>query len=163
MIRIAEKRDLPAIGEIYNYQILNGTATFDTVVKDEEYFTELFNSHSGRYRLLVYEENGVVAGYASLSVYNKRGAFNGTSEISVYVGEGYRGRGIGKALVKEILRQAEEEKLFKVIISQITSKNAISKKLHEDMGFVFCGSLKGVGEKFSESLDLDLYEYFIGE
>lgn len=158
MIRRAEQSDLKQIGEIYNYEILNGTSTFDTETKDEKYFLEWFKAHEGKYRIIVYEKDKVILGYASLSVYNARGAFSATSEISVYVKKNSRGKGIGTALMSEILREAKNENSFSAIISQITGDNIVSRLLHETFGFQFVGRLKKVGFKFGKPLDLDIYQ-----
>lgn len=158
MIRRALKSDLEQIGEIYNYEVLNGTSTFDTVTKDEKYFLDWFKAHDGGYRIIVYEKDDVILGYASLSVYNPRGAFSPASEISVYVKNDSRGKGIGTELMREILREAKNDDSFSVIVSQISGENAASRALHESFGFQFVGRLKKVGLKFGRPLDLDIYQ-----
>lgn len=64
MIRKAEKRDIPALRDIYNDAILHTTATFDTEVKDMENRNAWFAEHTGRYIIYVYEEAEKVAGYS---------------------------------------------------------------------------------------------------
>lgn len=161
MIRLAREEDIPALTEIYNYEILNGVATFDVEKKTYEDRLSWFKAHGGKYRLIVSEENGVVEGYASLSPYHPRKAFECTAEISVYIGKEYRGRGIGKALAKEIMFAAEKEKNFVSIVSQIESSNAVSKRLHEELGFEYVGTLKDAGIKFGKRLSLDIYQYML--
>lgn len=161
MIRPAEERDVSSLMAIYNYEVLNGLATFDTRVKTYDERLSWFNAHSGKYRLSVYEEGGAVLGYASLSPYNERGAFSHTAEISVYVERNSRGKGIGKALMAEILSEAERDGEFSVVISQITAGNTVSRNLHAALGFKYAGTLDGVGFKFGKRLSLEIYEYFI--
>jgi len=64
-IRPATRADLARLTEIYNYYIVNTPVTFDiepyTVEQREGWFSQF---GTGRYRLLVAEENGVIAGYA---------------------------------------------------------------------------------------------------
>ncbi len=161
MIRLANEGDIPALRDIYNYEILNNTATFDCDEKSYGDRVKWFNEHRGKYRLLVWDEDGTVGGYATLSVYNVRRAFFKTAEISVYIKKDFQGRGIGFALSEELLREAKEEKLFSTVVSQVTSDNFISKKLHKKLGFEYVGTLKDVGEKFGRSLSLDIYEYYL--
>jgi len=145
--------------EIYNYEVLNGVATFDTEVKTYSDRLDWFNAHSGKYRLIVSEEKDSVQGYASLSPYHQRKAFFPTAEISVYVDKDCRGRGVGKALMRAILSIAKEEKSFAAIVAQIASENAVSKRMHEEFGFKYVGTLSDVGVKFGRFLSLDIYEY----
>lgn len=159
MIRLAEERDVESLMEIYNYEVLNGVSTFDTEVKTYDERLCWFKAHADKYRLIVSEENGKTLGYASLSPYNLRGAFYPTAEISVYVDKNCRGRGVGKALMRRMLSIAKEEKSFSTILAQITSENAVSKRLHEELGFKYVGTLNDVGFKFNRFLSLDIYEY----
>ena len=53
MIRKATVLDLPAVKEIYNYAVLNTTATYDINSKDDKYFVDMLNEHTGKYLLSV--------------------------------------------------------------------------------------------------------------
>lgn len=158
MIRKAELRDIPELMEIYNDAILNTTATFDTEVKDYENRLAWFREHEGKYRLLVKELDGRIAGYASLSRYRDRKAFDAAVEISVYIHKDYRGRKVGQELMKEILAFAKECQDIETVISLITSNNAVSIYLHEKFGFSFCGQIQNAGNKFGEKLSLNAYQ-----
>jgi phosphinothricin acetyltransferase len=65
-IRPAMESDLPRLTEIYNYYVTTTPVTFDvepyTVEQRKLWFSQF--GESGRYRLMVAEENGVVLGYA---------------------------------------------------------------------------------------------------
>lgn len=159
MIRLAEEGDVKSLMEIYNYEVLNGTSTFDTEAKTYSERLKWFSAHTGKYRLIVSEENGIALGYASLSQYHPRKAFFPTAEISVYVNKNCRGRGVGKELMRGILSVAKKEKSFATIVAQITSENAVSKRLHEEFGFKYVGTINDVGFKFNRFLSLDIYEY----
>ena len=106
MIRTAVEADIPELMNIYNDAILHTTATFDTESKDMEERRAWFAEHTGRHILLVYETEGCVAGYASLSRYRDRRAFDVAVELSVYISEQYRGQGIGSRLMEAILSHA---------------------------------------------------------
>jgi len=86
IIRKANLRDLEAITKIYNYAVLNLTATFDEEPKDWEERKEWFSSHQDpRYPLIVAEEKGDIVGWGSISPFRPRKAYRFSGETSVYV------------------------------------------------------------------------------
>lgn len=68
-----------------------------------------------------------------------------------------RGLGLGKILLREIIKKAEEQD-YHVIVGAIDASNVVSKQLHEKEGFEFCGFIKQSGYKFGKWLDLALYQ-----
>lgn len=158
MIRKAELKDIPELMEIYNEAILNTTATFDTEVKDYENRAAWFYEHTGKYRLIVKESEGRIAGYASLSRYRDRKAFDAAVEISIYIHKAYRGCHVGQELMKELLTFAKDCTEIETVIALITSNNAASIHLHEKFGFSYCGQFQNVGNKFGEKLSLNAYQ-----
>lgn len=46
MIRKATVLDLPAVKEIYNYAVLNTTATYDINPRDDKYFADMLSEHT---------------------------------------------------------------------------------------------------------------------
>ena len=99
-IRTAERRDLSAMLDIYNYEVKNGTATFDVEPRAGAAGEAWFAAHNtGNHPLLVAEEDGKVLGYASLSPYRDFDAYLQTVELSIYVAPESRGRGIASALM----------------------------------------------------------------
>ena len=100
LIRTAEIQDLPALLEIYNYEVVNGTATFDTEPKTLEQREEWFYAHNiDNYPLIVAEMDGQAVGYASLSQFRPKDAYRTTVELSIYIAPQYRGRGIANRLM----------------------------------------------------------------
>lgn len=158
MIRKAEIRDIPALMDIYNDAILHTTATFDTEIKDMENRLAWFEEHTGRYVIYVYEKDGVVVGYASLSRYRDRRAFDPAVEISIYIHKDYRGCGIGRELMEQTLAYAEQCPEIGTVISLITSENETSIHLHEVFGFTYCGQIRNAGVKFGKTLSLNAYQ-----
>lgn len=158
MIRRAELKDIPELMAIYNDAILHTTATFDTEVKDEENRRAWFLEHTGRYVIFVYEEEGAVAGYASLSRYRDRKAFDSAVEISIYIHGEHRGRGIGRKLMEKLLDFAANTPEIETVISLITSENEVSIHLHDNFGFSYCGQIRNAGIKFGKKLSLNAYQ-----
>jgi L-amino acid N-acyltransferase YncA len=159
-IRKANDSDLARITDIYNWAVENTTASFDINSHTIEQRAEWFAEHDERHPLIVYEYEGKVVGYASLSEFRSKEAYKSTCEMSVYVDHEYHNRGIGKELIEEIIKLGKDNG-FHVIISVISADNNISIKIHQKFGFVLCGDIKQVAYKFGRYLDCLFYQLFI--
>lgn len=159
-IRKAEISDLERITNIYNWAVENTTASFDIKSQTIEQRAQWFKKHDERHPLIVYELEGKVVGYASLSEYRIKEGYNRTCELSVYVDPQYHNNGIGTKLIKNMV-QLGREKGFHVIISGICADNYSSIKIHEKLGFELCGNMKAVGYKFGKYLDCLFYQLII--
>ena len=162
IIRDAIPADLPALLDIYNSEVENGTATFDINKKTLDQWNDWYEEHTcGNKFVLTAEADGRAVGYASLSRYRAKEAYAATTELSVYVHEYYRGRGIATALIGETIKKARENGNVHTIISVITGGNEASIHLHEKLGFVHCGTIRQVGVKFGRLLDIDNFQIII--
>lgn len=157
MIRKATVLDLPAVKEIYNYAVLNTTATYDINPRDDKYFANMLSEHTGKYLLAVYEDNGDIIGYVALSRFSRRDAYDITAELSVYVKADCQNKHIGTQLMEYALSYAQTENRFLTIVSLITSDNEHSIYLHKKFGFEFGGKIKNAGFKFNRMLGVDIY------
>lgn len=157
MIRKATEHDLSAIKDIYNYAVLNTTATYDINPRDDKYFADMLSEHTGKYLLAVYEDNGDIIGYVALSQFSRRDAYDITAELSVYVKADCQNKHIGIQLMEYALSYAQTENRFLTIVSLITSDNEHSIYLHKKFGFEFGGKIKNAGFKFNRMLGVDIY------
>jgi L-amino acid N-acyltransferase YncA len=159
LVRRFRDEDLDGVFAIYDYEVLHGTATFDTEVYDSGARARWMKRHaSARYPALVAQSaDGVVLGWATLSPYSDRRAYARVSESSVYVHRGHQGRGIGRALLVSLIATAKEVGLS-VLLARVTSESAVSLALHEAVGFQRVGTMRRVGEKFGRILDVVLLE-----
>lgn len=161
-IRPAAEGDLPALTEIYNYEVLNGVATLDLQPKDLADRKKWLEAHNVKnHPLIVCEREGVVAGYASLSPYREKEAYCATVELSVYVHPDHRRQGVAMALMEAILTMAREDANTHNVVSVITAGNEASLKLHQRFGFTYCGCIPQVGVKFGRSLDIVNYSLIV--
>lgn len=161
-IRKARREDLRELLDIYNYEVLNGVATFDLNPKSMEEWEKWYTAHNvGNHPLIVAVYDGHVAGYASLSSYREKEAYRSTVELSVYVSPVYRRRGVAAALMKEILELARQDESIHMVVSVITSGNEASEKLHRRFGFSFCGTIHDMGFKMGEYRSIDNYELMV--
>ncbi|MBL0922677.1 MAG: N-acetyltransferase family protein [Phycisphaerales bacterium] len=157
-VRDARVSDLPAIFAIYNEQVLHGTATFDTEVKelprDEAWLTARDLS---RHPVIVAELDGRVAAWGSLSQWSARCAYARAAEESVYVHEDFRGRGLGRVVLEALIERGRRAGLG-VLLARIAEGNPASIALHERVGFRRIGTMRRVGEKFGRILDVELMD-----
>jgi len=156
-IRKAIYTDVPAITGIYNEAILTTTATFDTEPKTTAAQRKWFKAHGPKNPILVAVEAGKVIGWASLSEYSDRCAYSGTAELSLYVKEKFRNRGIGRKLMQAVLEEGKKAGLH-TVISRIAGGNDVSIHLHRQFDFADIGTMKEVGNKFGQLLDVSLMQ-----
>lgn len=161
-IRIAQEGDVPYLLDIYNYEVLHGEATFDINPRTLSERLDWYYAHNvGNHPLIVAVEDGHAVGYACLSPYRVKEAYAATVELSVYVHKDYRKRGIARKLMLHILSMAREDKRIHTVISVITGGNQASVHLHEELGFLHCGTIKEVGVKFGKYLDIENYQMMV--
>ena len=154
-IRVARREDLQQLLDIYNYEVVHGVATLDLQPKSLEEWGRWFDAHNIKnHPLLVAEQAGRVAGYASLSPYRSKEAYRSTVELSIYIGPDFRRQGVATALMEAILREARQDPETHTVVSVITDGNEASRKLHEKFGFTYCGAIREVGMKFGRYLDI---------
>jgi len=160
-IRMATEADLPAITAIYNEAVRTTTATFDTVEKTTDDRRAWLAGHDGRHPVIVAQLDGAVVGWGSLSRWSDRAAYDGTCENSVYVDASSRGKGVGQALLQELVAIARAEGLH-TVIARIADGNPASLRLHERAGFAHIGTMRQVGRKFGKLIDVHMYQLIIG-
>ena len=154
-IRAAERRDLARITEIYNYYVLNTPVTFDveaySVERREAWFAQF--SVTGRHRLLVAEEDGVVMGYAGTTRFRPKAAYETTVETTIYCAQEAAGRGIGRRLYAELFEMLKGEDIHR-FVAGYALPNAASEALHRRFGFKVVGVFSENGRKFGKYWDV---------
>jgi phosphinothricin acetyltransferase len=121
--------------------------------------TGWFQAHAdtGRHRLLVADEEGLVLGYASTSRFRDRAAYDTTVEASIYCAPEAVGRGIGSALYCELFAAIAREDINRVVAG-ITLPNDASVALHRSFGFAQVGVFSQNGRKFDRYWDVAWFE-----
>jgi L-amino acid N-acyltransferase YncA len=155
--RLAVRADLPAITRIYNEAVLTTTATFDTKPQTTRERTAWFCKHGGRYPILVAQIDREVVGWACLSPWSNREAYKITGETSFYVHSKFRGRGIGRKLKMAVIKEARRLG-FRSLIARVADGSETSLHLNRAAGFELVGTLKKVGEKFGQLLDVHILQ-----
>ncbi len=106
---------------------------------------------------LVAREDGRVLGWAALSPYSQRACYRGVAENSIYIAREARGRGIGKTLLEELVREADGAHIW-TIQASILDGNEASVALHEGCGFRIVGVREKLARKRGEWRDVILME-----
>ena len=95
----------------------------------------------------------IVLGFGSLSSFRERSGYSATAENSVYVDRTQRGKGVGRALLAELLVLASAHG-FHSLIARIAGHNETSIGLHRAAGFELVGVEREVGRKHRQWLDV---------
>jgi phosphinothricin acetyltransferase len=151
--RLATLADAESLRQIYNLEVTTSTVTFDLVPRTLEQQEEWLAKRSGAHAVLVAEDDAEVVGFASLSPYRDRAAYSTTVEDSIYIARSHRGRGVGKALLGDLVDVARQHG-FHAMMARIVGGHEASIKLHESVGFTVVGVEKEVGRKFGRWLDV---------
>jgi phosphinothricin acetyltransferase len=153
-IRLAERRDAEAIRAIYNREVTGSTVTFDMVPRTLDEQVQWLDEHAGGHPAVVAEDgDGTVVGFGSLSPYRPRPAYATTVEDSVYVDPAHQGRGVGKAILGELVRRAADHG-FHSVVARIVGGHQASIALHAACGFEPVGVEREIGRKFNRWLDV---------
>ncbi len=156
-LRLATSDDAEAIRQIYNLEVTTSTATFDLVPRSLEEQVAWLAARSGAHAVLVATEGGDVVGFGSLSPWRDRPAYATTVEDSVYGHRDPHGRGVGKAILGELLETATAHG-FHACMARIVGGHEASIALHAACGFEVVGTEREVGRKLGRWLDVVLME-----
>jgi L-amino acid N-acyltransferase YncA len=153
-IREAGENDVHVIAEIYAHHVLYGTGSFEVDPPgEEEMARRMADVVSQGLPYLVAERGGAVVGYAYATLYRTRVAYRFTLEDSVYVHHVHAGRGVGRALLAELIPPCRKWGCRQLVAVIGDSENTASIRLHERAGFQHSGVLRNVGYKFDRWID----------
>ena len=141
IVREMAESDWDDVRRIHAEGIATGNATFETAVPSAQALAEEWMEG----HCWVAEADGVVAGWAALSIVSTRACYRGVAENSVYVGDGYRGRGIGKALMHRQVTEADTAGLW-MLQASVFPENRVSIALHHASGFRTVGVRERIAE-----------------
>ncbi len=154
-VRNAQRADLVRITEIYNHYVLNTPITFDvepyTLERREPWFEQF--AETGRHRLLVAEENGIVVGYVGTTKFRPKAAYETTVETTIYCAPEAVGKNIGKRLYAELFDALQGEDIHRYVAGY-TLPNDASEALHRRFGFKRVGIFSENGRKFGKYWDV---------
>lgn len=161
MIRNVQPDDARRIAEIYNYYIERTIITFEEESVTEGDIRKRIEKITGKqYPYIVYEQDGLVQGYAYLSNWRERSAYDITLETSIYLAHDQMGSGIGSVLYGELIERSKNIGIHS-LIGVISLPNAESQRLHQKFGFSLIGNFKESGKKFGELIDVEFWQLIL--
>ncbi|HZQ82583.1 MAG TPA: GNAT family N-acetyltransferase [Gaiellaceae bacterium] len=143
--------DWPAVAAIYEDGLDIGT--FEEFVPT---WREWDAAHLVWPRLVARDDDAVL-GWAALAPVSQRECYRGVAENSIYVAREARGRGVGRALLEELCREADGARIW-TLQAGILAGNDASVALHERCGFRVVGVRERLARKRGEWRDVILME-----
>ncbi len=134
--------DWPAVRTIYLEGILGGNSTFE---EDAPPWGEWDAAHLKIARLVARADDGSAVGWAALRPVSPRPCYRGVAEVSVYVANKAQHQGIGRALLREIIRVSEDAGIW-TLQGSIFPENHASLKMCEICGFRQVGRRKHIAK-----------------
>lgn len=152
-IREATAADLGAINEIYCHYVVTSTCTFEMEPTTNGERAAWFAEHGQRHPITVAVEGAEILGWGSLSAFKERAGYRFSVEDSVYVRPDRHRRGVGRALLGDLVGRGRTLG-YRCIIAGITADQDASLALHRRLGFEPVAMLRQVGNKFDRWLDV---------
>ena len=163
LVRPAIDDDLTDIAAIYNHEIANSIATFDLEPPTLDYWQEkLRGAHPGDHLLVAVDTDDDVVGYAYSWSYRPRPAYDTTRETSIYLDPSVRGEGIAQALYPKLLETLAESGVH-TAVALVALPNPESERLHLACGFEHVGTMREVGNKFDQWIDVAWYQRMLSD
>jgi L-amino acid N-acyltransferase YncA len=162
-IRPSRDGDVAAIEAIYRHHVLHGVASFEEEPPDPaEMARRRREILARRLPYLVAERDGQVLGYCYASRYRARSCYRFAVEDSIYIDQAETGRGIGRALLAELIGQCAGQGYRQMVAVIGGSDQWPSIRLHRALGFTEAGVLRSVGFKFAGWVDTVLMQRVLG-
>jgi len=163
LIRPSRDEDLDTITRIYGHHVLHGTGTFETTPPSvADMTTRRADVLTKGLPWLVVEDGGDVLGFAYGNWFKPRPAYRFSVEDSIYMAPEAAGKGLGRALLAELLAALERAGVRKVMAVIGDSANAGSIGVHRALGFEPAGVISSCGWKFDRWLDIVLMQKPLG-
>jgi L-amino acid N-acyltransferase YncA len=164
-IREAQDQDMPAIEQIYAHHVRHGFGSFEeTPPALAELVRRRQEIIDKRLPYLVAAaQDGGVLGYAYASPFRPRSAYRFSVEDSVYVAPDAARRGVGRALLGEVIRHCTGLGYRQMIAVIGDSANSGSIGLHQSLGFQRAALLSSIGFKLGRWVDCVMMQRTLGE
>jgi L-amino acid N-acyltransferase YncA len=147
-VRAVAESDWGDVVRIYAEGVATRNATFETAAPT---VAQLKRRWMPEHRWVA-EIDGSVVGWAAITPTSTRDAYRGVGETSVYVGDGHRGRGVGKALIHRQVNAADADGLW-TLQTSVFPENRASIALHHSAGFRTLGVRDRIGRLDGEWRD----------
>lgn len=152
-VRVATAGDAAAVAAIYEPYVLHTAVSFEETPPPPDEMASRIAGTLRTHPFLVFEQDGLVVGYAYAGPHGARPAYRWSANVSVYVSDGVHRQGVGRHLYTvliDLLRSQGMHSLF----AGIALPNDESVGLHEALGFAHLGTYREVGFKFGRWHDV---------
>lgn len=156
-IRLARRVDAEAINAIQNYYVVQSTATFHTEPLKLEERLAWLEKRSPAHPVTVAQTDEEIVGWGALEIFRGRPAYRHTAEFSVYVHHSRHQRGIGRAIVADLVTRARDLQ-YHALVGGCCSESTPIIALLETLGFERVAHFREVGRKFDRWLDVVFLE-----
>jgi phosphinothricin acetyltransferase len=160
MIRSCQPADAAAVAAIYNYFVTDTVVTFEETPVTVGEMARRIEELGRHWPWIVFEEHGVIAGYAYATDWKARSAYRFSVETTVYVAASHQRRGIGARLYGALLVRAKEAGAH-TVVGCIALPNTASVALHEKLGFEKVGQFREVGFKLGRWVDVGYWQLML--
>jgi phosphinothricin acetyltransferase len=163
LIRPSCDEDVAAITAIYGHHVLHGIASFEEVAPSpEEMARRRAELVTRGCPYVVAERDGKIVGYCYAGPYWARVGYRFSLEDSIYIDPAEVGRGIGRALLAEVIERSTELGYRQMVAVIGGSETLPSIRLHAALGFAHVGVLTAIGFKFGRWVDSVLMQRPLG-
>jgi phosphinothricin acetyltransferase len=147
---------------ILNEAIVNSTALYDYKPRNLESMAGLFKEKQiSNFPIIgAISSSGEFLGFASYGAFRAWPAYKYSVEHSIYIHKNHRGKGVGAALMQQLIAKAVEQQ-YHVMVGGIDQSNHASVALHQKLGFSHAGTIRQAGFKFGHWLDLAFYQLIL--
>ncbi len=161
-IRLCTEKDAAGILSIYAPYIENTSFTFETETPSVSDFAQRISTYLQTWPWLVYEQDGVIAGYAYATRHRERTAYQWCTESSVYIHDDYQQKGIARALYSSLFAILEKQG-FRNVYAVINLPNPKSVAFHESCGFEYFATYEHVGYKLGRWKNVGWWKLTLNE
>lgn len=156
-LSVLKQKEVPRITELYNYYIMNTTATYDWEPFTESEMAENLFRYGGPYLPYAVRSEDKLCGFCKLSPFNPKKGYRITAEVTLYLQPDFVGRGCGSVALRYMEETAKQSGI-KNLIPIICSENSRSIAFFRKQGYEEQGRLSKVGYKFGRFLDTLYYQ-----
>lgn len=161
--RLATVEDASSILEIYAPIIDHTPISFEETAPSVQEMRQRIAKILIHYPWIVATDGGgQVLGYVYACAHRERLAYKWSVDVAVYVREGFRGQGLAKSLYQKLFKMLPQQNFYRAYAG-ITLPNEASVKLHENLGFSYVGTYRGVGYKQGKWRDVGWWELKLRE
>src|SRR5436190_22556431 len=162
IVQCERDRHEEAILAIFNDAIVNSTALYDYKPRTKDMMARWFETKAKDKFPVIGLENdaGELMAFGTYGTFRAFPAYKYTVEHSVYVDGRFRGRGLGKRVLQEVIAAAQGQG-YHVLVGVIDASNSVSIRLHERLGFTHSGTIRQIGYKFGSWLDVAFYQLIL--